>query len=154
MNKNEPLDLKKFPYLEQKKLSIESRKALVDLLNKRKMLIESDWDKLTDYDANERMILLNKTDVELAGVHKQIFDLQSHLDQRSMQIIDLLEEVEQKWDYVIGKAEKQRARDKDLDDYMRDADTSTFAENLEDKLSYYIRLRNSAKISKSALKTV
>lgn len=148
------LDLEMFPYMQGKKRGIENKKELIDLLNKRKELIQTGWETLSAYDQNERKILLNKTEVELANSHKQIHDLQIAFDERIGQLIELLEEIEAKWDFIVTQATKLSAKNKDLADYMLETDTSNFENNAEEKLSYYIKLRQFVNPSKSAMKIV
>lgn len=148
------LDLEKFPYMTGKKRGIENRKEFLDLLNKRKELIQTGWETLSAYEQNERKILINQTEVQLANTHKQIHDLQYAFDERLGQLIELLEEVDAKWDFIVIQATKLSAKIKDLADYMLQTDTTNFINNTEEKLSYYIKLRQFVNPSKNAMKVV
>lgn len=148
------IDLEKFPYMNGKKRGIENRKELLDLLNKRKELIQTGWETLSAYEQNERKILLNKTEVQLANTHKQIHDLQIAFDQRTGQLIELLEEVDAKWDYIVERAKKLAEKNNELETYMLETDVSNFENNIEEKLSFYIKLRQFVNPSKNAMKIV
>jgi hypothetical protein len=74
------LDISKFPGLKFQLDQLDNKKALIDLLTQRKELINDNNYALTSFEKNERLILLNKTNMELAKLHKIVIEEKQKID--------------------------------------------------------------------------
>lgn len=146
------LDLTLFPYMQSKKKGIEARHQLTDLLNLRKELAKSSWSILSAFERNERKILLLQTEFELGSNYKKIHDLQLQFDERINSLVELIAEMDDKWDYIMSQGEKLRKKLPDLEEYLQVTDKSNFETNMEEKLSYYIRVRGYVNPPKAAMR--
>ena len=155
MNKSEnSLDLKFFPYLQRVKDSIDQYKELVDLLNVRKELINTDNATLTEYEKNDRKIIGLKTNMELAKTHKTIIEKEQYLDQYTKHITKNMAEMDQCWDYMIGEAEKLCKKNIEFKKEFDEIDRSEFETAHEFKLAHYLFLKKAINPSKTKMKNL
>jgi hypothetical protein len=97
------LDINKFPGLKFQLDQVENVKALIDLLNQRKELIKENTNDLSNYEKNERLITLNKTDRELAKLHKFVIEEKQKIDKN----IDYLSQLSKDCDTDYKEVEKE-----------------------------------------------
>lgn len=136
------LPLDKFPHLQHTKNSIDTLKNLVELLNKRKRIIENSTEELKPYEQNERQIALIKTDIELAKVHTGIKQKEIYFKDFSNNVTTYLKEIEEKWDTLMEKARKTANNNNpDLKKLLDEADHTEFEKNWELKINHYIRVK-------------
>ena len=122
--------------------AIDTSNNLIDLLKKRKEIILSNNDVLTDYDKNERSIQLIKTDLELAKLHTSIIQKEMHIKDFVGGMENILKEISEKWDMLMIKAEKKAKHDTDLAKVLELADVKKFDENWEFKVNFYVNVRS------------
>jgi hypothetical protein len=136
------LPVEKLPHLRITLESIETLKELIKLLNKRKQIIQSNEEKLSDYDNNERAIQLIKTEIELAKAHTSIIQKETHLKDFSGGMQNILNEMNEKWDALMQKAESKAKHNPDLAKVLALADATKFDENWEFKVNFYVNIRS------------
>jgi hypothetical protein len=135
------LPVEKLPHLRITLESINTLKNLISLLEKRKEIITSSEEKLTDYEKNERAIQLIKTEIELAKSHTAIIQKEMHVKDFSEGMENILKELNEKWDGLMEKAEKKAKNDADLRKVLDMADAKKFDENWEFKVNFYVNIR-------------
>lgn len=152
--KENKLDLKFFPYLQRVKDSIDQYKQLVDLLNVRKELIDSDNATLSEYEKNDRKIILIKTNMELAKTHKTIIEKEQYLEQYTTHITKNMGEMDRCWDWMMDEAQKLRKKNKVFAEEFDAIDRSEFDTNLEYKLAHYLFVKKAINPSKAKIKSL
>ena len=135
------LPVEKLPHLRITLESIETLKKLIELLNKRKDIITSSEEKLTEYEHNERAIHLIKTEIELAKTHTAIIQKEMHLKDFTGGMQSILKEMNEKWDALMNKAETKAKHNPDLAKVLVLADATKFDENWEFKVNFYVNVR-------------
>lgn len=135
------LPVEKLPHLRITLESIETLKKLIVLLEKRKDIITSSEEKLTEYEHNERDIQLIKTEMELSKAHTSIIQKQMHLKDFTGGMENILKEMDEKWDGLMQKAEKKAKHDTDIAKVLEMADAKKFDENWEFKVNFYVNIR-------------
>ena len=135
------LPVEKLPHLRITLESIETLKKLIVLLEKRKDIITSSEEKLTEYEHNERAIQLIKTEMELSKAHTSIIQKEMHLKDFTGGMKNILNEMDEKWDGLMQKAEKKAKHDTDLAKVLELADAKKFEENWEFKVNFYVNVR-------------
>jgi hypothetical protein len=148
------LDLKFFPYLQRVKDSIDQYKELVDLLNVRKELINTDNAKLTEYEKNDRKIIFLKTNMELAKTHKTIIEKEQYLEQYTTHITKNMSEMDKCWDWMMDEAQKLRKKNKAFALEFDEIDRSEFDTNYEFKLAHYLFVKKAINPSKTKMKSL
>ena len=97
------IDVNNFPGLKFQLDQLESKKALIDLLNQRKELIKENNSELSAFEKNERMIILNKTDRELSKLHKIVIEEKEKIDK----YIETLSQLNKDCETDYNKVEKE-----------------------------------------------
>lgn len=127
-------------YVKQLTSKICSIEPLIELLNKRKELIAMSIEQLTEFESNERSILLLKTDNELANAHSKLSGLKQQYADNLTFASKILEEMDLKYEEVLANAKRMSIKNKTLKDAidsMKDADFS----NIDNKISYYLKFK-------------
>jgi deoxyribodipyrimidine photolyase len=135
------LPVEKLPHLRITLESIETLKELIKLLNKRKQIIQSNEEKVTEYEHNERAIQLIKTEIELAKAHTSIIQKEIHLKDFSGGMQNILNEMNEKWDSLMQKAESKAKNSPELQKVLALNDATKFDENWEFKVNFYVNVR-------------
>jgi len=135
------LPVEKMPHLKYTKESIEILKKLIELLNKRKDIITSSEEKLTDYDNNERAIQLIKTEIELSKTHTAIIQKENHEKEFIEGCTTILKEIELKWVELMEKAKKKANNLPDLAKILTENNFNMCNDNIEFKIDFYINVR-------------
>lgn len=148
------LDLKFFPYLQRVKDSIDQYKELVDYLNVRQELINTDNSKLTEYEKNDRKIIGLKTNMELAKTHKTIIEKEQYLEQYTTHITKNMTEMDKCWDWLMAEAQKLRKKNKSFEEEFDSIDRSEFDTNYEFKLAHYLFVKKAINPSKTKMKSL
>jgi len=135
------LDLSKFPSLEMNKKQVEEHTKLVALLDKRIVLIQADWENLNDFEKNEREILLIKTGFELASYHTKKKKYE-RIVKDIMKTVEVIDEVHEKFDEINKKAYERAKKDKNVEEFLKQAEFDEFETNYESKITHYFALKN------------
>lgn len=135
------LPIEKLPHLKFTKDSIDTANRLIDLLKNRKEIILSNKDLLTDYEKNERAIQLIKTDLELSKLHTSIIQKEMHIKDYTGGMLNILKEIDEKWDSLMEKAEKKAKHDEDIAKVLKLSDAKKFDEDWEFKVNFYVNVR-------------
>lgn len=137
------IPMEKFPRLCAISKEIGQRQELVDCLNARKLIIIEGEEGLSNFERNERKILLLKTDIELAKVHTSIInkkrEIKDYFDKVVYPYIDVIDNEIEK---LFIKAKDRAKKDGVLAGVLREINTDLFADNWEHKFNYYIAVKN------------
>lgn len=137
------IPMEKFPRLCAISKEITQRQELVDALNARKLIIIEGEEGISNFERNERKILLLKTDIELAKVHTSIInkkrEIKEYFDKVVYPYIDVIDNEIEK---LFIKAKKRAKKDGVLAGVLREINTDLFSENWEHKFNYYIAVKN------------
>ena len=136
------LDLTKYPHLQIVRKGIESMQEHVALLNNRKEISDNDQTALTPFEANERKILLLKTNLELSKIHAGIVQKEMYFKDFSQNVSSYLVEMDKDWDKVMEKAYKKSAYSKEVETELSNLDVAKFEENHEFKINFFIRIKS------------
>ena len=138
----ENLPVEKLAHLRFTIEGIENANILVALLNQRKSLMESDKAIMSEYELNERAILLHKTNNELATLHTNIIKKKMYRDDLVRGLVDMLNEMEERWDEIMLKARKRQEQNSDLKEQLAKENLDEFEENWDTKINHYILVKN------------
>ena len=137
------IPMEKFPRLCAISKEITQRQELVDALNARKLIIIEGEEGISNFERNERKILLLKTDIELAKVHTSIInkkrEIKEYFDKVVYPYIDVIDNEIEK---LFIKAKERAKKDGVLAGVLREINTDLFSENWEHKFNYYIAVKN------------
>jgi len=115
---------------------------MIELLNVRKDIITSSEEKLSDFENNERAILLLKTNMELANLHRKKIDFDNEMQKYIDGASEVITEMIDKWESLIVKANKEARTNKDLAKILESMDEKLFAENIDVKINYYVQIKS------------
>jgi len=105
------IPMEKFPRLCAISKEIGQRQELVDCLNARKLIIIEGEEGLSNFERNERKILLLKTDIELAKVHTSIInkkrEIKDYFDKVVYPYIDVIDNEIEKL-FIKAKTERKK----------------------------------------------
>jgi hypothetical protein len=138
----ENLPKEKFPHISFTEKTIATNKKLVELFNKRKEISEPIKENLNDFEANERNILIVKTEIELSKVHTSIIKNELHLKEFIEGCIRVLNEMENNYEQLIAKCERKKKQDEKIASILATRDEELFKDNLEQKINFYLSLRD------------
>lgn len=137
------IPMEKFPRLCAISKEVTERQKLVDCLNARKLIIIEGEEGLSNFEKNEREILLLKTDIELAKVHTSIIskkrEVKDYFDKVVYPYIGVIDNEIEK---LFIKAKERSKKDGVLANVLREINTELFADNWEHKFNYYIAVKN------------
>ena len=120
-------DESKFPHLVSVNQSIVTTKKMIDLLNKRKLLINEDLSSKSDYEKNEIEITIIKTDIELSKSHKSLNDKETYFKEYVTLTTKYIDEVNEKYDALVERANSYKITGQAKED------VSTLFENVKSK---------------------
>ncbi|MEI7510225.1 MAG: hypothetical protein WCJ62_12260 [Flavobacterium sp.] len=121
---------------------VEKIGKMIELLNKRKEIINNEQVGLPDFESNERQILLLKTDYELAKHHKNCIDIKKEIDGYIEKATDVITEMDTRWGEIIAKAKKEGVHKKDIRDILKSMDDVDIEDNIDVKINYYLHLKS------------
>lgn len=137
------IPMEKFPRLLAVSKEISQRQELVKCLNARKLIIIEGEEGLSNFEKNERDILLLKTDIELAKVHTSIInknrEIKEYFDKVVYPYINVIDNEIEK---LFIKAKERSKKDGVLANVLKEINTDLFADNWEHKFNYYIAVKN------------
>jgi len=150
--------VEKFPRIQSVSESVVQLKELVDCLNVRKKLVakqikDAKVDNLTDYDVNEKKIILIKTDIELAKVHTSIINKEKDIkDYIEKVITPTLNVIDKDYDRLYNNAKILAKKDKVMAQAIADTKFELFEDNWEHKFNFFIAIKNYMQTPASHLK--
>lgn len=142
----ELLPTNKLPHLQFNLESITTLENLIVLLNARKEIIgkelsDTETNK-SEYDLNERKIILIKTDMELSTNHANIYKKQSYIVDLKNNYINVLKEMDEKWNEVYEMSISKKDSDKNLEIELSKYNVELFSENWEHAVNFYLNLKS------------
>ena len=129
-------------YLKISNEKVENLEKMIELLNKRKHIIESEKEKLSDFDKNERAILLHKTDYELAKNHKALMGVKNEIQGYTEKATEILDEMIVKWNEVMARAKKDAVLKKDISSVLESVTEEQLNGNIDIKINHYLQLKS------------
>jgi len=142
----ETLSADKLPHLKFTLESITTLENLIVLLNARKEIINKELSdpntEKSEYEINERKIMLIKTDMELSTNHANIYKKQAYIVDLKNNYITVLKEMDEKWNEVYELAISKKDGNKNLQEELAKYDLTFFAENWEYAVNFYLTLKN------------
>lgn len=132
----------KSSYIKINKSKLADLEKMIELLNKRKSIINESNVKATEFEANEHQILLLKTDYELAKHHKSCIGIKAELQKYIDGASEVITEMESKWNEVIARAKKDADKKADIKAIIKSMDDVNFDENIDVKINYYVQLKS------------
>lgn len=136
------LPIDKLPLLKNNVEIIERNEKIVELLNKRKRIINSEIDSIESaYEKNEREIILLKTDGELIKYHSDLFKRKSYVEDLKGKIIDVLKEMDKEWSNIIEKAELIKEKNEEVKKRLDSFDMNKMDDNWELAIDFYLNLK-------------
>lgn len=127
-------------YVKINREKVEKLNKMIALLNKRKEIVLENT--LTDFEKNERKILLLRTDYELAKHHKNAQAIAKEIDGYIEKASEILTEMGEKWNEVIAKAKRDAVQKKDIAQIIKSMDDVDFEVNVDVKINYYLQLKS------------
>ena len=149
------LDLTKFPHLEIVGKSIESLERLIELMDQKRIILDGrkSAGNVKNEDAIDAEIALINLDNRKSKLHTQLIQKKQYYKEFYEKCQSTLEEMASEYDSVIERATRRAGVSKELNEYMKNADTTVFESNLEEKMKYYLDLRKTLE-PKNKLKKV
>lgn len=136
------LPIDKLPLLKNNVDTIERNEKIVELLNKRKKIINSEIDSIDSaYEKNEREIILLKTDSELIKYHADLFKRKSYVEDLKGKIIDVLKEMDKEWSNIIERAELIKEKNEEVKKRLDSFDMNKMDANWELAIDFYLNLK-------------
>ena len=125
---------------------------MIALLNKRKEIITSSEEKLSEFQNNENAILLLRTDYELAKHHKNVQGIAKENDSYIEKATEIVAEMSEKWSEILAKAKKEGVNKKDIAQIVKSMDDIDIEANIDVKINYYLQLKSMVLNQPSPLK--
>lgn len=142
----ETLPADKLPHLRFTLESITTLENLIVLLNARKEIINKELSDpnsgKSEYEINERKIMLIKTDMELSSNHANIYKKQAYIVDLKNSYANVLKEMDEKWNEVYELALSKKDGNKNLEEELAKYDLALFADNWEYAVNFYLTLKN------------
>lgn len=144
------LPIDKLPLLKNNVESIERNEKIVELLNKRKKIINSELENLDSaFEKNEREILLLKTDNELIKYHSDLFKRKMYVDDMKKSMTEILKEMDKEWSNVVEKAEAIKDKNPEVKKRIDAFDMNVMDANWELAIDFYLVLKDAINPSKN-----
>jgi uncharacterized protein with PIN domain len=131
---------------------VDKLNKMIALLNKRKEIITSSEEKLSEFQNNENAILLLRTDYELAKHHKNVQGIAKENDSYIEKATEIVAEMSEKWSEIIAKAKKEGVNKKDIAQIVKSMDDIDIEANIDVKINYYLQLKSMVLNQPSPLK--
>ncbi len=138
------LPMDKFPRVKSVREGIEGIKDLILALKDRKELA-TNVEGLSEFDKNERKIIVLKTDMELSRYWTQVIQKEKEIeDYLNRVVFPYIDEIDANYDDVIEKARKRALTDDVLAKTLKENSPSKelCLENWEHKFNHYVALKN------------
>lgn len=141
--------IEKFPRLEAVQKQVESDKELIELLKIRKALLLErivPFDEVTkenEFENNENLIKIKKTDSDLASTYRKINEKESGIKEYIEKFIKpAIDCIDEEYDTVYKNAEIVAKKDATLKSIFDQTQFELFAENWEHKFNFFIAVKN------------
>lgn len=131
---------------------VDKLNKMIALLNKRKEIITSSEEKLSEFQNNENAILLLRTDYELAKHHKNVQGIAKENDSYIEKATEIVAEMSEKWSEILAKAKKEGVNKKDIAQIVKSMDDIDIEANIDVKINYYLQLKSMVLNQPSPLK--
>jgi hypothetical protein len=135
----------KHPYLEKLKDTLVTQKRMKECLEKRLVLISTDWANKNEYEKNEIEITKIKTQGEI-DVLKRVIDEKENYFIKYMQgfIVDM-EEVEKEYQNILNKAKIKATTNTEMTNLLGSVNWKAVEEFVDVKIHLYKRLKDMLK---------
>lgn len=126
---------------------INQKEKLIELLNTRKAIAFDSKQMLSEYEVNERRILLIKTDLELQQLHSKLYQQKDYAQQYKSGMLSALKELGEKWEETIAAA--KGSDNSEVQEILAKRNDEEMEKNWELLVNFYMtlcdKLSNSSK---------
>jgi len=129
------------PYIKELQDTLKVHKKMLDCLEKRLVLIHTDYATKNEYEKNEIEITKIRTQGEIDALKKVIKAREDYFEKYMQNFIVEVEEMESNFENTISKAKKI----KEAQDLLKLVDWKVVEENIQAKIKLYQRLKNLTK---------
>jgi hypothetical protein len=144
-------DESKFPHLLTIKQRVEEITLFIEKLNKRKVLINNQQAKKSEFQKNEDDILLIQTDWDLAKSHKSLAEKTEYVREFVERLEKYIPEINENYESVVSKAKAYYENNKNsknndiakaLENEFKEVEKTDLNENWEVRIKHYLVLKN------------
>jgi hypothetical protein len=130
------------PYANNLQNTLNVHKKLLECLEKRLVLIHTDYALKNEYEKNEIEITKIRTQGEIDSIKKVINERENYFEKYMKQFVIDAEEVEQNYEKVLSNIKKNQDKIVGAKDLLYSVNWKNVEENLEVKIKLYERLKN------------
>lgn len=130
------------PYAKNLQNTLNVHKKLLECLEKRLVLIHTDYALKNEYEKNEIEITKIRTQGEIDSIKKVINERENYFEKYMKQFVIDAEEVEQNYEKVLSNIKKNQDKIVGAKDLLYSVNWKNVEENLEVKIKLYERLKN------------
>jgi hypothetical protein len=133
------------PYLKNLQSTLNFHKKLLECLEKRLVLIHTDYALKNEYEKNEIEITKIKTQSEIDSIKKVIHERESYFQKYMNKFVADAEEVDKNYSKVLADLKKNKDKISGAKELLDAVNWKAVEENLEVKIKLYERLKNLSK---------
>ncbi|HRH53148.1 MAG TPA: hypothetical protein PLN38_07480 [Chitinophagales bacterium] len=138
----ETLPLDKVPHVRFRTEAIENTKKVIEFLNKRKELTLPSLDAVDDYTKNERLLLLQRTDLELSKLHTDCIQNKNYVDEYAGKLADVINEMDKQFKNLHDSAILVMNSNARVMEIVKTYNEKLFEENWEAAVNFYLQLKD------------
>jgi hypothetical protein len=133
------------PYLKNLQSTLNLHKKLLECLEKRLVLIHTDYALKNEYEKNEIEITKIKTQSEIDSIKKVIHERESYFQKYMNKFVADAEEVDKNYSKVLADLKKNKDKISGAKELLDAVNWKAVEENIEVKIKLYERLKNLSK---------
>ena len=130
------------PYIKNLQETLSTHKKMLDCLEKRLVLIHTDYATKNEYEKNEIEITKIRTQGEIDAIKKVIKAREEYFEKYMQKFIIDLEDCNNNYENVLAKAKKISITDEELKHFLSLVNWKNVDENTEVKIKFYQKLKD------------
>ena len=130
------------PYIKNLQETLSTHKKMLDCLEKRLVLIHTDYATKNEYEKNEIEITKIRTHGEIDALKKVIKQREDYFENYMQKFVIDLEDCNNNYENVLAKAKKISTTDKELKHFLSLVNWKNVDENTEVKIKFYQKLKD------------
>lgn len=130
------------PYIKNLQETLSTHKKMLDCLEKRLVLIHTDYATKNEYEKNEIEITKIRTHGEIDALKKVIKQREDYFEKYMQKFIIDLEDCNNNYENVLAKAKKISITDEELKHFLSLVNWKNVDENTEVKIKFYQKLKD------------
>lgn len=130
------------PYIKTLQDTLAIHKKMLDCLEKRLVLIHTDYATKNEYEKNEIEIIKIKTHGEIDALKKIIKQREDYFEKYMKQFVIDIEDCENNYETVLLKAKKISNTNNEVKNFLSLVNWKNVDENIEMKIKFYQRLKD------------